>query len=239
MVNNALKTIAFGALDYLAPQRCIYCDQRSHLSEAICEVCRDALCPNDDSCPRCALPRVGGRLCQSCLQKPPLLHSITAAYEYDAALAYFMHRWKYLKEQRLAITAAKIILKAPICFEKLDLLLATPLHWRRELRRGFNQSEDLLRALCLLQPSIEATPSKRARLSRRRSTPSQAHATRSERLSNLKEAFAVHGDVLGLSVGIVDDVCTTAATGNAMASALLKAGAAEVHLYCLARTPAR
>lgn len=131
------------------------------------------------------------------------------------------------------------MLKAPICIEITDILLATPLHWRRELRRGFNQSEDLLRALCSLHPPMKATPSKLARLSRRRSTQSQAHATRSERLSNLKGAFAVHGDVQGLSIGIVDDVCTTTATGNAMAGALLKAGAAEVHLHCLARTPVR
>lgn len=238
-LGSEVKAAACRALDYLAPQRCIYCDQLSHLSEAVCEVCRDALCPNDAPCPRCALPGVDGRLCPACLKKPPPLRSITAAYEYDAAIAYFMHRWKYQKEQRLAVTAAKLMLKAPICIEITDILLATPLHWRRELRRGFNQSEDLLRALCSVHPSMTATPSKLARLSRRRSTQSQAHATRSERLSNLKGAFAVHGNVQGLSIGIVDDVCTTAATGNAMASALLGAGAAEVHLYCLARTPTR
>ncbi|EED32237.1 phosphoribosyltransferase [gamma proteobacterium NOR5-3] len=131
------------------------------------------------------------------------------------------------------------MLKEPIYIEKVEYWLATPLHWRRELRRGFNQSEDLLRALSALAPSIKATPAKLARLSRRRATGSQAHATRRERLSNLKGAFRVHGNVQGRTIGIVDDVCTTAATGNAMAETLLDAGAAEVHLYCLARTPAR
>ncbi|WP_415060010.1 ComF family protein [Congregibacter sp.] len=150
-----------------------------------------------------------------------------------------MHRWKYLGEQRLSLTAAKLMLKEPIFTKTTEIMLPTPLHWRRQLQRGFNQSEDLLRALCSLQPTLALTPPKTIRLSRRKATKAQARATRRERLANLDGAFSVHGDVRGHCVGIVDDVCTTVATGNAMASTLLAAGAAEVHLYCLARTPPR
>lgn len=129
------------------------------------------------------------------------------------------------------------MLNAGICFKNIDIALATPLHWRRQLRRGFNQSDELLQALYALRPSIPAVPTRTARLRRRRATKSQARASRSARLSNLAGAFEAHGDITGLRIGIIDDVCTTAATGNAMAVTLLNAGAAEVHLYCLARTP--
>ena len=122
-------------------------------------------------------------------------------------------------------------------------MLATPLHWRKKLSRGFNQSEDLLTQLHRLLPDTSLDAAKNAarevRLVRTRGTESQARATRRERLANLERAFAVRGDVQGRSIGVVDDVCTTGATGNAMAAALLDAGASEVHLYCLARTPAR
>ncbi|WP_439106331.1 ComF family protein [Congregibacter sp.] len=164
---------------------------------------------------------------------------MTAAYEYDAALAYFMYRWKYIGEQRLSATAAKLLLNVDICIKNADIVLATPLHWQRQLRRGFNQSEDLLRALCGLRSSLEPTPKKIAKLSRHKATKAQARATRSERLENLSGAFTIQGNVSGCSVAIVDDVCTTGATGNAMARVLLDAGASEVHLYCLARTPSR
>lgn len=239
MVNSALRTIGRSLLDYLAPQCCIYCDQPSYRSEAICEVCQDALSINDRGCPQCALPQTGGALCPSCLARAPTLTTVTAAYEYDPALAYLMHRWKYLGEQRLALTAAKIMLNAPISFKSVDYLLATPLHWQRQLRRGFNQSEDLLRALSHLEPSAVSYLKQTPRLTRSLASKAQAKATRRERLANLQGAFSVKGDVKGHSVGIVDDVCTTCATGNTMASALLSAGASEVHLYCLARTPSR
>jgi ComF family protein len=130
------------------------------------------------------------------------------------------------------------MLKDPIYFKNVDFVLPTPLHWRRQLSRGFNQSADLLRALSSLDPSVVSPPAKIARISRSRRTDSQAKASRRERLQNLNGAFTVHGDVRGCAVGMVDDVCTTGATGNAMASALLAAGATRVHLYCLARTPA-
>ncbi|WP_439102881.1 ComF family protein [Congregibacter sp.] len=234
-----IKGVARNLLDYLAPQLCIYCDQPSHRLERICEVCEDALTVNDAPCPRCALPGMGGRLCPHCLKEDPALTSVTAAFVYDAAIAYLMHRWKYLGEANMSLTAAKIINNTGITLKNCDILFATPLHWRRRLRRGFNQSEDLLEALWALQHSPGRARPSGVALKRQKITKAQAHASRRERLGNLQGAFAVEGNVSGCSVGIVDDVCTTGATGNAMATALLQAGASEVHLFCLARTPSR
>lgn len=178
-----------------------------------------------------------GRLCPNCLKAEPALKTVTAAFEYDPAIAYLMHRWKYLKDRNLSRTAAKLMLNSEICIKNVDIVLATPLHWRRKLRRGFNQSEDLLSSLSRLYPPLQPTPKKRALLKRCIATKTQAHASRRERLSNLQGAFTVVGNVHGCSVAVIDDVCTTSATGNAMARVLLDAGASEVHLYCLARTP--
>ncbi|WOJ97242.1 ComF family protein [Congregibacter brevis] len=232
-----MKSIACRVIDYLAPQFCIYCDQESYRPEAVCEVCRDALLVNDQACPKCALPGTDGRICPNCLKAEPALKTVTAAYEYDPAIAYLMHRWKYLKDRNLSLTAAKMMLNTEIRIKSADIVLATPLHWRRRLRRGFNQSEDLLLSLSRLQPSLQPTPTKVAQLKRRFATKTQAHASRRERLNNLQGAFTVVGDVRGCSIVLIDDVCTTGATGNAMGRALQDAGASEVHLYCLARTP--
>jgi ComF family protein len=147
-----------------------------------------------------------------------------------------MHRWKYQKERHLAKTAAKIMLNASKYPPYVDMMLPTPLYWQRQLRRGFNQSHDLLEALCQLQPALRSAPP--ARLKRRRATAPQAGASRQERLRNLEGAFTVHGDVSNQRITLIDDVCTTGATANVMAKALLDAGAAEVHLWCFARTPA-
>ena len=55
-------------------------------------------------------------------------------------------------------------------------------------------------------------------------------------------AFAVEplrrGEIEGRRIALVDDVLTTGATAAEMARTLLAAGAASVHLWVLARTPA-
>ena len=120
-----------------------------------------------------------------------------------------------------------------------SLALPTPLHWRRRLHRGFNQSADLLHAAGRRNPELAGACSRagKVRLLRRHATHPQARATRSDRLRNLRDAFAVHGAIADRPVLLIDDVCTTGATGVAMATALREAGARSVTLWCLARTP--
>ncbi len=58
----------------------------------------------------------------------------------------------------------------------------------------------------------------------------------------MRGAFAVEplrrGEIEGRRIALVDDVLTTGATAAEMARTLLAAGAASVHLWVLARTPA-
>lgn len=236
---DALRHLPLALLEALAPQRCIYCDQRSGCAVPLCPVCEVEFHANNEACPRCALPDCGGSLCPACQAQPPALTSVTAPLVYDHALAYLMHRWKYLKERRLADIGAHILTNNANFTENTDIVVATPLHWRRLLRRGFNQSEDLLASLRRSDRRFADASSRSVRLQRIRATAAQAASSRDERLRNLRGAFRVHGDVRGLAVGLIDDVCTTGATANAMARALRDAGAREIHLLCIARTPGR
>lgn len=234
-------------LDTVAPLRCLYCDDPTGSAIAMCGVCVGELQRNGNPCPRCALPDCGGNLCPGCLRRPPPLLSVSAPLCYDPAVAYLVHRWKYDGQRDLAITAAILMLNSSILTLNYDIMLPTPLHWQRLLKRGFNQSDDLMAALCRQRPALQPPQDKRQpekrqdrpRLRRRRSGVRQAASNRAQRLHNLHDAFVVRGDVRGKAVLLIDDVCTTGATGNAMAGALLGAGALEVHLWCLARTPAR
>jgi ComF family protein len=76
-------------------------------------------------------------------------------------------------------------------------------------------------------------------LQRTRETTAQQGLDAKARKRNLSGAFTVadgHG-LQGRHVALVDDVLTTGSTADVIAQILIKAGARQVDVYCLARTP--
>ena len=107
--------------------------------------------------------------------------------------------------------------------------MPVPLHWTRLLRRGYNQSEMLARALAQRYPGL---PVRTDVLRRARRTRSQTSLSAAQRKKNLRGAFAASPLVEGLSVLLVDDVATTRATLGACARALKRRGAKRVYAAC-------
>lgn len=113
-----------------------------------------------------------------------------------------------------------------------DCVAPVPLHWTRQLMRGYNQAELLAEGVAretglpLIRP-----------LRRRRRTRQQTKLNREERLANLKDAFCVKNShkCENRAILIVDDVMTTGATLAFAASALLDAGARAVYAASAAR----
>lgn len=114
-----------------------------------------------------------------------------------------------------------------------QIVIPLPLHWRKLTRRGFNQSYSIARVLCQKLPGTEL----RSDICYRRTYSAPQHLQgKPQRLSFMRNAFAVHKPIDGRSVAIVDDVVTTKATAIAAASSLIKAGAGSVDIWCIART---
>ena len=122
--------------------------------------------------------------------------------------------------------------------EPPDLLIPTPLHWRRRWQRGFNQCELLCRALRRRSPALAGVPLEPGAVRRHRSTPAQSSMNARARRRNLHGAFTVRKPCAKLRAAVVDDVMTTGATAAAIARSLRDAGADRVDIWCLARTPA-
>jgi ComF family protein len=157
--------------------------------------------------------------------------------EYDGTLRKLIHLFKYGRVEPLAKPLGMLLSQALPRNRQFDVIVPMPLHWSRQWRRGFNQSERLARVLS----ARTGLPLVTNAIRRRKSTPSQAGLTGAQRRTNVAGAFEVKRRHLidGRCVLLVDDVLTTGATAGTCAAALRRAGAREVSVVTLARADRR
>ena len=176
-------------------------------------------------------------LCGECLSYPPSFDRTISAYIYQAPLNHLLARFKYQRQWVIGKLLSDLMCKAITqhCNPEAlpDMITAVPLHWTRQWQRGFNQSvffsEQLSQALHI--PIVKTLRCTKA-------TAEQKQLTKQQRLSNVKHRFTVDTDTFhGKHIAIIDDVMTTGATANSVAQVLKKAGAQQVSVWVLARTP--
>lgn len=239
MIPPFLRQTGLRLLHAWLPRRCLLCSASAG-RQALCLPCHLALPHLRHACRQCALPldaSADGLLCGDCLDTPPGFESAVCAVHYRPPADWLIRQFKYHGRPACAGPLASLLLAALQSHYRdapwPGLILPVPLHPTRLAERGYNQS------LLLAERLARATgiPLARDGCLRLRPTPSQSGLDRSERRRNLKNAFRVLADVRGQRVAIVDDVLTTGVTGDMLARALRRAGAREVHLWCVARTP--
>jgi ComF family protein len=155
---------------------------------------------------------------------------------YEDELRKLIHLFKYHKIKSLAKPLGELLVRSLPLDQNFDVVAPMPLHWLRQLGRGFNQA-DLLAAPLARRLNVPL-----ARLLQRvKSTPNQAGLTHAKRRANVAGAFRVNSraDLRGKRVLLVDDVLTTGATAGAAAAVLKKAGAKHVTVLTLARVDRR
>jgi ComF family protein len=156
--------------------------------------------------------------------------------EYEGPLRKLIHVFKYGGVKPLASQLGQLLNGALPREQRFDVIVPMPLHWRKRLERGFNQSE-LLARFVSKRTGIPLAPG----LKRRKRTDPQAGLTRAQRRTNVAGAFEVKGrsDIEGRHVLLIDDVLTTGATASACSAVLKRAGAKRVTVLTLARADRR
>ncbi|MEZ4633257.1 MAG: phosphoribosyltransferase family protein [Deinococcales bacterium] len=114
---------------------------------------------------------------------------------------------------------------------KFDLICAVPLHLRRYLARGYNQSALIAKGTAerLHRPYEQV-------VIRSRMTQQQAKLGAGEREKNVQGAFRAREAARGKRILLIDDVYTTGATIKSCAESLKRIGAKDVYLATVART---
>ena len=206
---------------------CFIC--RGAARGTLCESC-DADLPRlvDPSCPRCALESPSGALCGRCLAQPPHYDATFAALAYAFPADALVHALKFRGELALAPLLGKLLLEK-ISSRDVDRVIPVPLSSQRLRERGYNQAVEIARHLGAAKLEIDACV-------RERDAPPQAGLGREARRRNVRGAFRCKRSFAGERVALVDDVMTTGATLDALATALKNAGAVSVTNWVVCRT---
>lgn len=218
--------------------RCALCDSSDH--SRICRRCMTQLFHSPKySCSVCALPLAHtALLCGECLRHIPEFDRTYSPYIYEKPLSNLVIRFKEQRDffagKALAdifcqrISAQMIQRHQPMP----DLITAIPLHWKKQVNRGFNQSAFFAHYLSQHMNIPLFTHVKRTE-----SSPPQKSLDRKQRLNSMRNSFSITRPLNHEHIVIVDDVMTTGATVSALTIALKKAGAGKVSVWVLARVP--
>jgi ComF family protein len=175
---------------------------------------------------RCALCRLGANG----------FDTVYTFGSYEEALRELIHLFKYHRVRTLVGPLGRLLARAVPTERVFDLVVPMPLHWRKRLSRGYNQSELLAKEIGRLRGLRVKKIVRRVK-----ATAPQAGLSNSKRRLNMQGAFAVRNgvDIKGLRVLLIDDVLTTGATASACAKVLKRAGAKHVAVAAVARTDRR
>lgn len=234
----AWRSFVDGVLALFFPPRCHACRiaRPSHPERQLCPHCLDQVAPYSGPYCRCcgrSLALGAGpaeRLCGDCLRTPPPFDSGRSLLCYGPPVSTLLHRLKFQGDTAAARVLAGLGSPGPA---NCELIIPVPLHRSRLQTRGLNQSLVLARRFF---------PAERDKivvdlLARPKKTIPQTGLDGNQRRRNLKGAFGVArpGMVRGRTVLVVDDVFTTGTTLAECARTLKMAGAAQVHVWTLAR----
>lgn len=241
VLTPARRAGAIGALSRAGcAGQCEVCRQWCDLG-ALCSDCLGRFAAPRPRCSRCGL-RLGAAaaVCGACLADPPPFGRSVCAVDYDFPWDRLIAAFKFRGRVELAATLAMCMSAAvrSAASPVPDLIVPVPLSAARLAERGYNQAWELARRLA----ARTHVPADATLLQRPVDTAHQAELGRSERRHNLRTAFMAdprrRAALTGRHVALVDDVMTTGATAREAAAVLLRAGAAAVDVWVLARTPA-
>ncbi len=182
-----------------------------------CLDCKIELLPNEPGI--CVFCQAGIEVVHLPIEPPPHLTvddvEIYAFFYYkkQGVSQSLLHALKYIQRRSLCVYWGRSFARqlSPNIIGSLECLIPVPLHRKKKLIRGYNQSELIAKGILTEFPHVHLNTSC---IKRVKHTKSQTKKKRNDRLSDSSEVFDLLPFDIGSykHVGIVDDVITTGAT---------------------------
>lgn len=229
--------ISDALLETLAPTcRCLVCGKDVFDETGFCAECAKLVTYNNGkTCKRCGVGIDGAEdYCGNCAFDKIYFDRAYSVFSYEGAVQNAILHMKFNNLGAYAKTFAKyLIFMAAKANLRYDVVTFVPMSAKAKRARRYNQAQLLAKYFCYLQDKddqlVEA-------IVKTKETSPQERLSRTDRKTNLVDAYGTNADVRGKVVLVIDDVKTTGATLNECAKVLKRAGAAEVYALTVAST---
>lgn len=158
-------------------------------------------------------------------------------FKYDDIIREKILEYKFGNKSYLYRTFAEAVLlnKSNIEFiKKYDFLIPVPIHKKRKLQRGFNQSELIARKI---SQEIKDIKLDCKIIKKQKNIVPQSTLNRKERDKNIKGAYSIVNSkkIIGKNILLLDDIFTTGSTLNECSKLIKMAGAKRVDAIVIAK----
>lgn len=231
------KILTFGL--YNPKWRCNVCGKEIFDEGYFCKECLNSFPYNDKTfCQHCGREtETPADYCLTCKGFMVSVDTARSVFTYKKPINSLIKKAKYNHGRYLLTAFAEMM--ANLYFKNsfnADVICFVPMTEKRKRRRGYNQSEELAKALSeiIKVPVADC-------IVKSKETERQAKLGKADRRENLKGSFKVvdKKSVKDKVVLLVDDVTTTGATAEVIAERLKNSGAVKVRLLTVASVPAK
>lgn len=214
--------------------KCVVCNREIFKNDTfdLCEDCYEMITFLKDyhCCIRCGRPLIDHSdymYCGECLKRSRHFDRGVSATIYDTVSEKMIFDFKYNDKTYLYKAIGSIMADSLICVDaKYDLITYVPIHIKRRLSRGFNQSKLIAERISEIT-GVELLPNA---VLRSKNTRRLKNLSMNDREYELREAFEGKKglNIEGMIILLVDDIMTTGTTADKCSKILKDMGAKEV-----------
>lgn len=193
------------------------------------------------TCEKCG--KVGKYICDGCyneLKKYEIQNKYNSRayymYQYKDVIREMLINYKFNEKSYLCNLWAELILKnknACSFLENCDIIIPVPLHRKRKMERGYNQTQLVTKQL---EKQLNLIVNNKV-LKKTKNIKPQSEKGYIERKEDIKGAYIVKNNkyIINKTVLVFDDIYTTGSTTNECKKTLLKAGAKSIKIFAIAK----